>query len=170
MKNILNLKSWQLFIVLFSPFIISSFISFKLPNLITLFTSLWLIIYLIWLYVLSTNLYKKLTKDNQKTFSIVMLKVNILLTFISLLVISISSHILIPALIKTILSIYSAVGLIYSIFFCAKILSKKENNQDSLFLNFVLLWFYPIGLWVLQPKVRAVFNNKGSENTAFANQ
>jgi len=55
-------------------------------------------------------------------------------------------------------------------FCCAGILAKKENNHDSLLPNFLLLWLYPIALWIIQPRIRAVFNNKDSKSTTLANQ
>jgi bacteriorhodopsin len=114
---------------------------------------------------MSVNLYKKF---NRKKVQLTLLTINAVNTFISLLFIPIASHVSVPSPFKIVLFIYSFVGLIYMLFYCANILAKKENNQNTLLQNLILLWFYPIGLWVIQPRINAIFKSKGNENDAFA--
>jgi len=152
MKALLKLRSWQLFVILLTPFIISSAISFLLPRIYFLLSNIWIVFYLIWLYAISINLYKNL-KSNKDSTWFTIFQVLTSLTMISFLFIPISATIPIPTHIKTIIYIFSGVGLLFSIVYCARILTLSEKNQSSLFLNLILLWFYPIGLWIIQPKM-----------------
>lgn len=168
MKHLLNLKSWQLFIILFCPIVFASIVTLTLPIAVNIVTSLWLIIYLIWLYITSANLYKTLSKGIQMKVHFTIIQIHTVITFICLLFIPISSHITISSVFNAVVFAYSFVGLIFSIFCCANILALKENNQNTI-QNFLLLWFYPIGLWVIQPRIKAAFNKKDDGFSAFVN-
>jgi len=155
MKTLLKLSSWQLFVILFTPFMISSTVSFLLPNMYFFLSNIWIVFYLIWIYAISTNLYNNLESNKSSTwFSI--FQVLALSTMISFLFIPISTTLHIWAPIKTIIYIFSGVGLLFSIVYCARTLTLSEKNQSSLFLNLILLWFYPIGLWIIQPKMKTL--------------
>lgn len=156
MKTLLKLKSWQLFAILFTPFIISAVVPFLLPSTYSFLGNIWIVFYLTWLYTLSISLYNNLEDKNKKKISLIIFQVLTLFTMISFVFIPISTTLHVPVSIKTIIYISSGVGLLFSIVYCAKILTLSEKHQSSLFLNLILLWFYPIGLWIIQPKMKAI--------------
>jgi len=51
--------------------------------------------------------------------------------------------------------------LFYTIWFIAKCIATIENSRavgfDNYAGNFFLLWFFPIGIWFVHPKVRKIF-------------
>lgn len=155
MKTLLKLKSWQLFAILFTPFVLSAIIPFVLPSTFSFLSNIWIVFYLTWLYAISVNLYDRLEDKMKNKTWLIIFQVLTLFTMISFVFIPISTTLHIPAFIKTIIYIYSGVGLLFSIIYCARILTLSEKQQSSLFLNLILLWFYPIGLWIIQPKMKA---------------
>jgi hypothetical protein len=60
------------------------------------------------------------------------------------------------------LHLYTMYCMFYTIWFIAKCIATIENNRvvgfDSYAGNFFLLWFFPIGIWFIHPKVRKIFS------------
>jgi hypothetical protein len=52
--------------------------------------------------------------------------------------------------------------MFYVIWFIAKAIATIEQNEvvtfDTYAENFFLLWFFPIGIWFMHPKVRKIFS------------
>lgn len=52
--------------------------------------------------------------------------------------------------------------IFYTIWFIAKCIATVENKKVVVFENyagyFFLLWFFPIGIWIVHPKVRKIFS------------
>ncbi len=162
MKFLLKLKHWQLFLVLFIPFILSALIPLIVPKTYMFLSNLWIIIFVLWLYILSINLYREIeSKKDIKTIFVIFQTIAIL-TMLSFLLIPFFTFLSLPAYIKTIVYVYSAIGILFSIVYCARILTLFEKKQNLLFVNLILLWFFPVGLWVIQPKIRTFFIKKGS--------
>lgn len=155
MKTLLKLKSWQLFVILFTPFIISSVASFLLPNMYLFLSNIWIVFYLIWLYAINTSLYHNLENNKNRTWFTIF-QVFSILAIVCLLLIPISTTLNIHRYIKAIIYILSGIGVLFSIGYSAKTLTLSDKNQNSLFLNLILLWFYPIGLWIIQPKLKTL--------------
>lgn len=59
-------------------------------------------------------------------------------------------------------------GIIYSLYFIAKELKSVELRQEVKFGDFagefMLLWFYPLGIWVIQPRINRIFDETGADN------
>ncbi len=53
--------------------------------------------------------------------------------------------------------LFSMFCIFYSVYFTAKTLKTVELQREVKFADFVaeffLIWFYPVGVWILQPKV-----------------
>lgn len=69
----------------------------------------------------------------------------------------------------------SIFGSIYLLYFLAKTIKSAQIHREASFSEylgeFVLLWFFPIGIWVLQPKInRLVENPPGFEEELIIDQ
>ena len=55
------------------------------------------------------------------------------------------------------LHLFSMFCILYTFYFIAKTIKTVELQRDVVFNDFIaeffLLWFYPIGIWILQPKI-----------------
>ncbi len=53
--------------------------------------------------------------------------------------------------------LFSMFGIFYSLYFVAKTFKTVELQREVKFSDFVgeffLIWFYPIGIWIIQPKI-----------------
>jgi hypothetical protein len=60
------------------------------------------------------------------------------------------------------LHLFAMYCMFYTIWFIAKSIATIENNKvvgfDNYAGNFFLLWFFPIGIWWVHPKVRKIFS------------
>ncbi len=65
--------------------------------------------------------------------------------------------ILIPLIIIIPLHLFSIFCIFYCLYFVAKTLKTVEMQKEVQFSDFVgeffLIWFYPIGIWVIQPRI-----------------
>ena len=68
------------------------------------------------------------------------------------------------------LHLFSMFCMFYLLYFCSKIIKSIEMNREVNFSDYVgeffLLWFYIIGIWILQPKINKIYSEKvnGSHN------
>tara|TARA_R110002051_G_scaffold45526_1_gene91611 strand:- start:269 stop:892 length:624 start_codon:yes stop_codon:yes gene_type:complete len=64
------------------------------------------------------------------------------------------------------LHLLSMFGIFYSIYFVAKTLKtvelQKEVNFGDFASEFFMLWFYFIGIWIIQPKINKIAKNKNT--------
>jgi hypothetical protein len=62
------------------------------------------------------------------------------------------------------LHLFSLFAIFYSMYFAAKTVKSVELQREVIFSDFIaeffLIWFFPIGVWILQPKL-----NKLEEGT-----
>lgn len=63
-----------------------------------------------------------------------------------------------------ILQIVSVFGIFYSIYFAAKTLKTVELQREVKFADFAgeffLFWIFPIGIWILQPRVNKIIEEE----------
>lgn len=163
MNVFLKMKHWQLFILLvgtmfFAQFItLSSIQSGKEPNIIPLMglTLLMMLIFMSWLWAIASACYEALPEHLAQSPK--MMKIGIIYAVIYMVVISllfqgndIHGFILIPHLL-------AMAAIFYALGFTAKQLIKLEQQKEVTFVDysgpFFLFWFFPIGVWFIQPKV-----------------
>jgi len=69
-----------------------------------------------------------------------------------------------PLLIISLLHLFSMFCIFHSMYFVAKTIKTAELKRKVVFGDFAgeffLLWFYFIGVWIIQPKVNKLFRNK----------
>lgn len=59
---------------------------------------------------------------------------------------------------------FSIFGIFYSIYFIAKTIRSVELQRETRFEDFIaeffLIWFFPIGIWILQPKINKLLDGE----------
>ena len=72
------------------------------------------------------------------------------------------------ALIIFSLHLYAMFGLFYGIYFISRALSiaeDKGSKVDDYIGYFFLLWFFPIGIWFIQPKINILHKSQATNYT-----
>lgn len=178
MNKILKLKSWQTFgLIIIMPifFIIIGAILAKTTGinafgtLLSLVAALTMMIsYYGWIWTAGIEFYKI---DN----SAKKINLNIFRLFF---ILSIFIFIIIIPILKMVLNensvlVLRVIGLIPLLlfFFCIYFISNSIRNIEKqrnikttyMFLNFIMIWILPIGIWILQPKINLMLS-KTDEN------
>jgi hypothetical protein len=60
---------------------------------------------------------------------------------------------------------FVCISLVFTIFYkCAKLIKYAELNREPEFSEvmsyFILIWFFPIGIWIIQPKLNRIIGEK----------
>jgi amino acid permease len=167
MKKLFTLPTWQIFLLLIIP---CFFTSVTLVG--TIITVIWAVVIAYCIYLLGNSLYQKLPIGHDlkvKQFHFNLLFPLVYLTIVLILFdggyeINQNNYnefgwwlvVIIP------LHLYTMYCMFYTIWFIAKCIATIENNRvvefDSYAGNFFLLWFFPIGIWFIHPKVRKIFS------------
>ena len=194
MKFLLRAKHWQLFIILFGiPFLaqfvfIGSVISHiesegsftTFPIVFPIVMVVWTGIFFGWLYVTGINLYKKL--PSTVTMSLKLFKIFIAIPVIYILFICVfvfgffDSSVLNGAtpgagifLFIVPIHLFSMFCIFYCLYFVSKCLKAVEWQRPVTFSDyageFFLIWFFFIGVWLIQPRINKLFNEGIQSNT-----
>mgnify|MGYP000007594180 FL=1 len=170
MKKILEFKHWHLFILI----VLTGAWTSPSP-LKEIINSVALVTFLIWIYAIGIYGQEKLEYLKLPTLNSKFFKINIIL-FPILLILSFllspeqtaentqaefnaQTIVLIP------ISLYMFFALFQTIVFSCKTLAmielKREVNFSDYLVNFILMLFFIIGVWILQPKVtKLIAENK----------
>lgn len=184
MNIFLRLKHWQLFILLMGlPILLQGIGAFSIfatkdarmllatfPFILVLFIG----IFLGWFYTLGINLHKKLPDTVKMSLSRFKLFLFIPMTYLLALCIWMTSLFLntpdggnhTPGIFLLIipLHLFSMFCLLYCIYFIAKSLKAVEMQKPASFNDyageFFLIWFFPIGVWIIQPRINSLFDHE----------
>ncbi|MBS4064089.1 MAG: hypothetical protein KGZ74_05990 [Chitinophagaceae bacterium] len=182
MKRFLTLKHWQLFVLLIGLptllqliILISIFLSDDTKIASYLFPFVFVILILgfyCWFFTLGTNLRKKLPSTismNSGWFKFSILIPVLHFSIIFLLMISETFSfspvdknsfgmlsIIVP------MHLLSTICTFYCLYFISKTLKIVELRRSVTFNDYVgeffLLWFFPIGIWFIQPRINRIFS------------
>lgn len=183
LDKLLRLKHWQLFILLVGlPLLIQiSVISYAVASrdltpmlvLIPMASLLFVAIFLAWFYALGTKLHTKLPSTvsmNLKRFKL-FLMIPVLYIPLLFALIAFGMDDWLPAVISgngfpvifILLHLFSAFCMFYCMYFIAKELKATELQRPVSFNDFAgeffLIWFFPIGVWFLQPRINRLFRS-----------
>ncbi len=159
MNNLLQIKHWQLFILIFLPIIIVDTIDNDI-RLFDLLGSLWTtIVYLSWLYsiILKTNKIKSIPRFMYLAF--IVCKYILILFILSALFLygtnnnGYSFYWVVPALFA------GLIAMFYILYFTAYCLVKSEKMNIDVFATFLAFWFFPIGVFIIQPRINKILIN-----------
>ena len=167
MNKILTTSTWQVFLILIIPAFIPST---SLVGLVL--TIVWVGFIAYCVYFLGNSLYEKLPVGHD--LKIKHFHFNLLFPLVYLIIVFIVfdggyeinqdnykdygwlATVIVP------LHLFAMYCIFYTIWFIAKSIATIENNKvvgfDIYAGNFFLLWFFPIGIWWVHPKVRNIFS------------
>lgn len=114
----------------------------------------------LWLWSIGTKLQNKSQKNNE--FKLLFFKLSILypLAYIVFAIFNWTSkgNFIMP------LHLTAMISTLYAMIFSAKMLKSAELNREAFVSDylgdFFLLWFFPIGIWILQPKINKMVEIK----------
>jgi hypothetical protein len=195
MTKFLTLKHWQLFVLLMGlPLVIQfvtigSVFSDNVPStLLFLFPVMMIVIiglFFGWFYSLGTNLHKKLPPT--ATMSLIRFKIFLFVPVVYLFLISVFTIVMVtnpstewqpnPAIVAVVIPLHllSMFSIFYCLYFIAKALKSVEWQKSVTFSDFVgeffMIWFYPFGIWMLQPRINKLFDTSvdDDKNQLFEN-
>ena len=172
MRFLLRLKHWQLFLLTWGvPIGINAF-TFSRPALMVKLFPLMMVVFIIgifgWIWAISTQLHKKLPMAvnlNIKGFKIIF-SVPILYTLALTLWMGYQFYFRFPEgssnigsiiVIVAIIHFASMICILVGLRFAAQTLRSVELGRLAKFSDyateFFLIWFSPIGFWILQPRL-----------------
>lgn len=188
MTKLLTLKHWQLFGLLVGlPMILQlitigymltdsnlTFISTAFPILLILVMGL----FFGWLYTLGTSLHMKLPKTakmNLTKFKIFAFIPFVYMLFFAVFMfggifdISVGEHPNLAIFVLIIpLHLFSMYCIFYCLYFNAKALKAVEFQRAVTFNDcageFFLIWLFPIGIWIIQPRINKLFDTNNTIN------
>lgn len=188
MTKFLTLKHWQIFGLLmglpiaFQFIAIASLFSSKDPTITLYVFPVMMILcvgfFFAWLYALGANLHKKLpatTTMNLKRFKIFISIPVAYMLFLSVFMSAMFSNSggpPNPAIFALIvpLHLFSMFCIFYCLYFNAKALKTVEWQKPVTFSDFAgeffLIWFFPIGIWIIQPRLNKLFDPALTANNA----
>lgn len=181
MKFFLTAKHWQLFLLMFGSLfgfqiaLMLSIFSGAMPLLLFLFPVvmfLWVLLFMGWFYTLGTGLYTKVPATVHmpiKRFKAFMWFAILYMLLIPCLVFLMYTapfngavtppFIMLMVIVP--LHLFAMFCMFHSLYFCTKCLKAAELQRDVTFGDyageFMLLWFSPIGIWILQPRINKLF-------------
>ncbi len=183
MIKFLQLKHWQLFALLFGTTFILQIFTFgsvaitNEPKTLVFIFPIIMIIYLglffSWFYSMGTNLHRKLpptVKMNLKRFKLYLMIPIIYIFVISVFQIGMISEVTrnnspdpIYFLFIVPIHLFSIFCIFYCMYFIAKVFKSVEVQKPVTFSDFAgelfLLWFFPVGIWILQPRINKIFQS-----------
>ena len=172
MRFLLRLKHWQLFLITWGIPIAINLFTFSKPALMVKLFPLMMVVFIIgifgWIWAISTQLHKKLPMEanlNIKGFKIVFsvpIFYTLALTFWMIYQFYFrfpegSSNIGSVIIIVAFFHFVSKVCILVGLRFAAQTLRSVELGRLAKFsdyaIEFILIWFSPIGFWILQPRL-----------------
>jgi hypothetical protein len=169
MKTIFTLDTWKLFLIILTPILFPD----NIVGLILII--LILAVFATWTYFLGTELYNKLPGGH--TLNINKFKFHFFfpLIYFTIAIVATGGGYTISGdnidqfgaigYLMIILHIFSMYCMIYCIYFLSKALisveTQNKNIQTSEYIGYIFgFWFFPIGIWFIQPKIKQIFTDK----------
>ena len=175
MSIYLRAKHWQLFIVLVGSMFLaqtimfSTFLSGNSSSILALLVLPMLlmgIVFFGWLWSISAACYKALPPklaSSPKPMQIGLIYALVYLVLSGTFFFGPGNQL--PSYV-VVMHLLAMAAIFYSLGFTAKQLTKLEQHQNVSFFSysgpFFLFWFFPIGVWFIQPKVNQLLGQKNA--------
>lgn len=178
------MKHWQLFLLLVGPVLVFfmttimaggfgvSMVMFPLAMLF------FIAVFMGWLYTLGTSLHGKLPQGmhlSVKRFKVFLLFPAVYMAVFMLLfgymfLVGLGNSTEPPFFLFFLIipfHLFSMFCMFYTLYFCTKCLKAAELQRPVTFADyageFMLLWFFPIGIWILQPRINKLFTEPAQQ-------
>ena len=173
MSIYLKAKHWQLFIVfvgtmfLAQAIMVTSMMSGKAPNPLVIFlpTLIMGVLFFGWLWAIATACSKALPKELTSSPTPMQIGLIYSLAYVFFAGFFFGAGNKLPAFI-VVMHLLAMAAIFYSLGFTAKQLTKLEQNKNVSFASysgpFFLFWFFPIGVWFIQPKINELLGQKNA--------
>ena len=162
MKSVLTAKHWQIFLFLMFAMVLGNFTVEGQSLLNTISKIIGAVILLAWPFILGLELYRYLPERIELGNTLIIINgLLIILSAIALVIISNGQEMNYSGSgLKALPVFYFIFAILHILFFPGKVLRSIELGHKASFGDYigygVLIWFWPIGIWFLQPKVNKV--------------
>lgn len=188
MKFFLQLRNWQLFLLLVViPFVLNiagtvMVFATKDPllmlNLFPVYMIYIVLVFFGWLYSVGSHLHRRLPATvsvSIRPFRILMLTAAAYITLIAFFAYKIPQSrqpfvmkpVLIPVLLLS--HVFAMFCIFYCLYFVARALKTVELQRKVTLGDYIgeffLLWFFPAGVWIIQPRINKLFQKKEGTDT-----
>jgi len=154
-KLLVKTPSWIVFCVLLIPLLIGEFIPFGISILFFVLFG--------WLTLVGVTLQKK--ADHYLKKSTFLIKISFLFVIIYIITLEVGWNFF-SSRYFFVFNFTTMCCVGYLMYFVARSLVVAESKQilslDRYIGTFLLLWFFPIGVWFIHPRIRKVMNKGGS--------
>ncbi|MFZ4399070.1 MAG: hypothetical protein ACOYO1_03460 [Bacteroidales bacterium] len=186
-KSFLNAKHWQLFLLIFGIPMIFQFVMMTLtisnfasetnsdPSMIFDYMKFFPIIMILfmgvlfgWIWSVAIGLQNRIPENikmNVRKFKFFFFTPLIYISFfLGFFIVIFTMSSFNPALFVIIipLHLFSVFCMFYCLFFVSKTIKTVEFQREVTFSDFIgeffMIWFYPIGIWIIQPKINKMVN------------
>jgi hypothetical protein len=185
-NKFLKAKHWQIFLLTFGiPFvfqilIIPFTIIFDDPMIVMKIMPIVMIIFLLvflgWFYSIAIGLQKLIPEEIR--LNITKFKIFLFIPLVYIAILSLKMGLGFESIINETsdesiglfmgiivpLHLFSMFCLFYCLYFVAKTFKTSETQKKVTFSDFAgeffLIWFFPIGIWIVQPKINQMIKNK----------
>lgn len=184
MTKLLHLKHWQLFLILvgfpvmLQMIVVSATIINRDPSAMMIAFPLMMLLFLApffcWFYALGTGLHKKL--PSSVSMSITRFKVLLAIPIIYILFlcflmfyvfsgkIAVDEESFSKAAYIVPVHLFAMFCIFYCLYFISKALKSVEWQRPVSFGEFAgeffLIWFFPIGIWMVHPRINKIFSEE----------
>lgn len=176
MKTIIKSEPWKLFVVFIIPWLVAIMLYDKEKYRIIMNLDILLVMFipLCWIVLVDNELYKmvkgnfpnlintKLFKINLSMFILFGLQITMLLFLPVQPYLKLTNYFWFRTL-SFFISIFGTYTIFYFFYFLSKYLIILEKGLDvdknKYWTVFIAVWFYPIGIWFVQPRIRKILNS-----------
>lgn len=168
MKFFLNLKHWQVFIILFVGLALFNLTIENNVEITLVLTIVGAIAYSLWPIVLGNELNQLLPKKVKLNYNLFLINIFIcLVVFVGSIIIAYGETLRFTG-IYALPFFYVAYAYLYCLAFPAKALKSIELGREASLGDYIgdffLIWFLPIGIWFIQPRINKIANKQLVEN------
>ena len=168
--KLLRAKHWQIFVLAYGLHFTSTiiFLTFPIGALLEVMLCtlmLFISITVLWHYAVGASLQQTIPEELRRATGFFKIALVALIAFMGIIFILPVSGMLIALLATTLggrilislLILFITFCLVYTLYYSAKILKSAELQRQTDFSDFskefFLIWFLPIGIWILQPRI-----------------
>lgn len=160
------------------PFLILGYMKYLL-----VFAFISMIVYWIWYWSVGVGLQNRIPKDIEHSpnlFKVFLIFPAVYLGLVSIFALTMINQLSVlgpdvapninPLVITLIIPVhlFSVFCIFYCIYFVAKTIKTVELQRKVTFSDFIaeffLVWFFPIGIWILQPTINKLVNQDSEDN------